>query len=143
MNDYMKDTPNNWKRIAARLTDEEGSFLVKIAVLAVIVAVVALMITDGMAVYYCYRNTNSLTQDAAGAAELDWQQHKNDNTARDVAASYCQSHGLVFDDFQVLTQPEHGYQVTCSSDATTRVFYRLPWFKNRIHQVGTASAFDS
>jgi len=131
------------KKIACFLGDEEGGFVIKVVILAVVVAAAAVMIRDGFAVYYSYRDTNAVTHEAAGAAEMEWKQNKNDFTARDVAASYCQSHGLVFDDFQVLNQPEHGYQVTCSTDVQTRVFYRLPWFKNLIHRVGTGSAFDN
>ena len=131
------------KKIACFLGDEEGSFVIKVVILAVVVAAAAVMIRDGFAVYYSYRDTNAVAHEAAGAAEMEWKQNKNDFTARDVATSYCQSHGLVFDDFQVLSQPEHGYQVTCSTDVQTRVYYRLPWFKNLIHRVGTGSAFDS
>lgn len=133
----------NSRKTVRSLAGEEGGFLVKLAVLAVIAAVAAVMIMDGFAVYYSYRNTKSVAHAAAGAAELDWQQHKNNFTARDAAVNYCRSRGVVFDDFQVLTLPEHGYQVTCSSDAKTRVYYRLPWFRNLIHQVATGSAFDS
>jgi len=122
--------------------DEQGSFLTTVIILAIFIAVITVAVIDGASVFYAYRSAGDVSEAAARAAEFEFKQNKNDNRAMQAAVSYCEDKGLTFEDFKVLNQPFHGYEVSCSADAKTYVFYRLPWLKNMIHLVGTGRAFD-
>ncbi len=122
---------------------QEGACLIKLIILALVVAVIALFVLDGISVLNAYNKAGNVSTGAARAAESEWKLNQSDSQARDAAAGYCQQNGLAFEDFQVLDKPLHGYQVSCPADAQTRIFQRLPWFKNLIHQDNQGSAFDS
>ena len=121
--------------------EEEGGLIVSLIIKAAVVAVVVLLVLDSISVINAYKSSDNGTDGAANAALTEWKASKSDYAARDAAVSYCQSQGLTFEDFQVLSDPEHGYQVTCSKDAGTRLFGHIPGLSKMTHQSVSNRAF--
>ncbi len=125
------------------IRNQEGACVTRLIVLALVAIVIVLFVLDGISVLRAYNTAGDVSTAAAQAAESEWKVSKNDTQARAAAAGYCQDHGLTIADFQVLDRPFHGYLVSCPADASTRIFKRLPWFMNLIHQVNAGSAYES
>ncbi len=117
----------------SKLTSEEGSFTSSLVFLAIIFAIIAIFIIDGVSVFRAYSASGAVAKDAAHAAVLDYNQNRSDDHAQDVAARYCQDRGFTFIGFEV-NPVGHSYKVTCGADAKTYVFRYIPGLKDQVHQ---------
>lgn len=126
------------------LWQEDGSFVSSAILLAIIIAVLAIAVIDGSSVFYTYSAVNNGTEEAAKLALDDYKNNRNYTRAEQVAIDHCQEKGLTFVDVtQVPELGSNSFAITCSKDAKTYVFKRLPYLKNLIHQEITSTAYQS
>ena len=121
------------KSLVSKLESEEGSFLSTMVFLAIVFALIAIFIIDGVSVFRAYSASGTVAEDAAHAAVLDYNQNRSDDHAQDVASQYCQDRGFTFVGFEV-NPVGHSYKVTCSADAKTYFFRYIPGLKDQVHQ---------
>lgn len=121
---------------------EDGSLVLSILVKGAVFIIIVLLALDIISVINAYRAVDNGSDVAARAAEAEWKQSQSDPAAGDAAQSSCQRQGLTFDNYQVLNEPEHGYDVTCSKDADTRLIGHIPELKKLVHQTASGSEFD-
>ncbi|MBE0428719.1 MAG: hypothetical protein IBX61_02475 [Thermoleophilia bacterium] len=112
--------------------------------MGIIIAVMAVTIIDGTAVYYAYKAATEVTKEAAGSARQEYRLHRNEFRSGQVAVDHCEGKGLEF--IEVRKLPElsgDAFEVTCGADAETIAFKHLPWLNGLVHQRVSSSDFSS
>jgi Flp pilus assembly protein TadG len=122
------------------ISREDGSFVGTAIFLALIIGVLAIVIIDGSSVFYASQAAADGAQQAANLAQDTYKETRSDVAAENAAADYCEGKDLSFDKFEIIQKQGHTYSVTCSKDASTFVFKRLPYFEGLIHQEATKSS---
>lgn len=123
------------RTIARLFRDESGSFTSTAIFLGIVVAIMAVAVIDGSAVFFAYRSSNQVTLEASELAMEEYKLNRNEYVAQQTAIDHCEDRGLEF--IEVKRLPElssNAFEVTCEKDADTFVFKRLPWFRELIHQ---------
>ncbi len=128
-----------FERFYRRMANEQGG-IVSWLIYAILAAIVVISIIDSMALLGAYKRSGSVAEEAAQAAMEDFKHTGNQTRAPEVAAQYCEDRGYRFIDFQVQDQIVRTYVVTCGTDASTYMFYRLPYLKDAIPQQNSGSA---
>lgn len=123
---------------------EDGSFTSTVVLSIIVIAVLAIAVIDGSSVFYTYSAVNKGTEEAAVIAGDEYKTYRSNTRASQAAIDHCEEKGLIFID--VVREPElssNAYSVTCSKDAKTYVFKRLPYLKNLVHQEITSTYYES
>ncbi len=131
----------------ARLRDQDG-FIREVVWIAVILAVIAVVILDGMAIFAAYQSADDATK-AADEALTEYAQTLNVPAAKLAAEQYMVKAGLEMVDFKAV-QTDGGtvrFTVTAKASADTYAFRFLgaipplkDWVERTTHPVRTGSA---
>jgi len=124
---------------SSRLRSQDG-FIREAIWIIVILAVVAVVILDGMAIFHAYQAAASTSSDAAEAALAEYSQSQNVAAAKTAAEEHLAKAGLVMVSFGV-TQNVGGdtvITVTARDHADTYAFHylgKIPQLKDWVQKV--------
>lgn len=131
----------------ARLRDQDG-FIREVVWIVVVLAVIAVVILDGMAIFSAYQSADDATK-AADEARTEYAQTLNVAAAKLAAEQYIAKSGLEMVDFKAV-QTESAtvrFTVTAKASADTYAFRFLgaipplkDWVERTTHPVRTGSA---
>jgi Flp pilus assembly protein TadG len=123
--------------------DEDGGFLGTAIFLGIVIAIMAVVVIDGISIYNSYRLVSDATKKAAEASAENYSSTRNETRAALAAENYCVEDGYVFVEFYVNRDFGNLFEVTCSTEADTYVFKHLPYLKDMVVQESTNSARPS
>lgn len=126
-----------YRRIAA---EERGSIMGSLIFLGVVIIIMAIVVIDGVSVYYSFRDASNTTREAAELAAETYKETRDDGRAAQAAENYCIQKGLDYIDFNVNRDFGNLYEVTCGTEADTYAFKHLPYLKELVYQQSTNSA---
>jgi hypothetical protein len=131
----------------ARLRNQDG-FIREVIWIAVILAVIAVVILDGMAIFRAYQSADDATS-AADEALTEYAQSTNVGAAKQAAEEYLAKSGIEMVGFKAV-QTESGtvrFTVTAKATADTYAFRYLAaippledWVERTTHPTRTGSA---
>lgn len=133
---------------SARLRSQDG-FIREIVWIAVILAIIAVVILDGMAIFNAYQSAGNGSADAAKAGLTEYAQTTNVPAAELAARDHAARSGLEIVKFSVGKNAEGGYTVTVTGRMTAETYaFRylglIPpledWVERTTHPVRTDSA---
>ena len=133
---------------SARLRSQDG-FIREVVWIAVILAIIAVVILDGMAIFNAYQSAGNGSADAAKAGLTEYAQTTNVQAAELAAQEHATKKGVEIVKFSMGTTPEGGYTVTVTGKTTaeTYAFHYLglipplkDWVERTTHPVRTESA---
>lgn len=122
------------------IADEHGGILGTLIFLAIVAIIIAVVVVDGVAIYYSYRDVYDATGKAAELAAQTYKDTRKDTRASLAAQDYCVQEGFEFINFRVDREMGNLFEVTCGTEADTKVFKYLPYLKDMVHQESTNSA---
>lgn len=122
------------------IAEEHGGILGTLIFLGVVIAIMAIVVIDGVSIYYSFRDVKQVTTDAAEAAATTYKETRNETRAQLAAEAYCVDRGFEFVDFSVNREFGNLFEVTCGTEADTYVFKYLPYLKDMVDQQSTNSA---
>ena len=108
--------------------------------LVVVIAIMAVVVIDGISIYKSYSAVSTATRDAAEEAAATYKETVNETRAAIAAESYCVNEGFEFVRFDVNREMGNLFEVTCATEADTYVFQYVPYLKDVIRQESTNSA---
>jgi hypothetical protein len=132
----------------SRLRGEEG-FIREVVWVAVILAVIAVVILDGMALFNAYQSAETSSGDAAEAAVTEYAQSVDVQAAKVAAVNRLQKNGLELVKFSAVRGADGGvrFTVTATATADTYAFRYLgaipqlkDWVTRTTHPVRSGSA---
>jgi Flp pilus assembly protein TadG len=111
---------------SSRLRNQDG-FIREVVWLAVILAVLAVVILDGMAIFNAYQSAGNTSSDAAEAALTEYAQSQNPTSAKLAAEGQLSKNGLTLISFTITQSVEGGPKivVTAKDHADTYAFHYL------------------
>jgi len=95
-----------------------------------VIAVMGIIVIDGLSIFSTYQLVDETTEDAAKQAKYEYDTKKSDIAAENSAADICEENGLIFEEFDIRYDFGHTYKVTCTKEADTYVFKHIPWLKD-------------
>lgn len=131
----------------SRLGNQDG-FIREVIWIAVILAIIAVVILDGMALFRAYQSAGDAGQ-AAEEARTEYAQTLNVNSAELAADQYCAKSGLETVDFKAERTNEGTvrFTVTARATAATYAFHHLgaipqlkDWVERTTHPTRSESA---
>jgi Flp pilus assembly protein TadG len=132
----------------SRLRNQDG-FIRGLVWIVVILAIISVVILDGMAIFNAYQTAGNAAGDAAEAALTEYAQTTNVRAAQLAAEQRAAKSGLEVVKFSVGTTPEGGTEVTVTGKtaADTYAFKYLgsipqlkDWVHRTTHPVRTSTA---
>ena len=110
----------------SRMRSQDG-FIREVVWIVVILAVIAVVILDGMAIFNTYQSTGNTSSDAAQAALTEYAQSQNVSAAKVAAGEQLSKNGLTMVGFKVSQSPEGNTRmtVTATGHADTYAFHFL------------------
>jgi Flp pilus assembly protein TadG len=133
---------------STRLRSQDG-FIREIVWIVVILAIIAVVILDGMAIFNAYQSAGNGSADAAQAALTEYAQTTNVQAAELAAQAHASKKGIEIVKFSVGKTPEGSFtvSVTGKTSAETYAFRYLGWIpplkdwvERTTHPVRTNSA---
>jgi Flp pilus assembly protein TadG len=133
---------------SSRLRSQDG-FIREVVWIAVILAVLAVVILDGMAIFNTYQSAGNTSSDAADAALTEYAQTQNTSAAKLAAQEQLSKNGLTMVSFKVSQSAEGNTKITVTAkgQADTYAFHFLSavpplkdWVERTTHPVRTGSA---
>jgi hypothetical protein len=111
---------------SSRLRSQDG-FIREVVWIVVILAVIAVVILDGMAIFNAYQSTGNSSSDAAKAALTEYAQSQNPSAAKLAAGEHLTKKGLEMVGFKVSQTPAGTTKVTVTAKdhADTYAFHFL------------------
>ncbi|MHB0915888.1 MAG: hypothetical protein ACYC5A_00990 [Thermoleophilia bacterium] len=120
--------------------DERGSIMGSLIFLGVVILIMAIVVIDGVSVYYSFRDASNTTREAAELAAETYKETRDDNQAARAAEAYCREKGLDYIDFGINRDFGNLFEVTCGTEADTYAFKHIPYLKELVYQQSTNSA---
>ena len=113
---------------SARVRSQDG-FIREVVWIAVILAIIAVVILDGMAIFNAYQSAGNGSADAAKAGLAEYAQTTNVQAAELAARAHATKKGIEIVKFSMGKTPEGGYTVTVTGKTTaeTYAFRYLGW----------------
>lgn len=122
------------------IQDERGGVLGTLIFLAIVIAIMAVVVIDGISIYKAYSEVHKATKEAAEEAAQTYKDTRNEVRAQLAAQAYCEAEGFEYVGFEVNREMGNLFEVTCANEADTYAFKYLPWLKDMTHQESTNSA---
>lgn len=113
---------------------EDGGLVGNIIFFGIIIAIMAIIVIDGISIFSTYQLVDDTTEEAAKKAKFEYEFSKSDYKAENAAADICEEKGLVFEEFTIIYDFGHTFRITCSKESDTYVFKYIPWLKDLSHQ---------
>lgn len=132
----------------ARLRNQDG-FIRELVWLVVGLAVLSVVILDGMAIFNAYRSAGDESANAASAALVEYAQSTSMQAGELAAKAYLNEKGLEFVDFSATRTDEGATRVTvtATADTDTYAFHYLgnipplkDWVERTAHPTRSGSA---
>jgi Flp pilus assembly protein TadG len=132
---------------SSRLRGQDG-FIREVVWIVVILAVIAVVILDGMAIFNAYQTAGNTSDDAAQAALTEYAQTQNASAAKLAAEEQLSKNGLTMVGFKFSQTPEGTTKVTVTArdHADTYAFHFLgaipplkDWVERTTNPVRSAS----
>ena len=98
----------------SRMRSQDG-FIREVVWIVVILAVIAVVILDGMAIFNTYQSTGNTSSDAAQAALTEYAQSQNVSAAKVAAGEQLSKNGLTMVGFKVSQSPEGNTRMTVTA----------------------------
>jgi hypothetical protein len=133
---------------STRLRSQDG-FIRGVVWIVVILAIIAVVILDGMAIFNAYQSAGGSSTDAAQAGLTEYAQSTNMTAAKLAAEEHAAKSGLEIVKFSVDKTPEGAYEVTVTgtTSADTYAFRYLglipqlkDWVERTTNPVRTSTA---
>jgi hypothetical protein len=133
---------------SARLRSQDG-FIREVVWIFVTLAIIAVVILDGMAIFNAYQSAGGGSADAAQAGLTEYAQSTSMTAAKLAAEQHAAKKGMEIVKFSVGKTPEGNYEVTVTgkTSADTYAFHYLgmippleDWVERTTHPVRTDSA---
>lgn len=133
---------------SARLRSQDG-FIREVVWIVVILAIIAVVILDGMAIFNAYQSAGNGSADAAKAGLTEYAQTFNVQAAELAAREHATRRGIEIVEFSVGKTAEGSYMVTVTGKTTAdtyafRYLGLIPplkdWVERTTHPVRTDSA---
>jgi hypothetical protein len=123
---------------SSRLRSQDG-FIREVVWIVVILAIIAVVILDGMAIFNAYQSAGDTSSDAAQAALTEFAQSQNTSAAKLAAEEHLAKSGLTMVDFKITQSLEGNTQITVTArdHADTYAFHFLgaiPPFKHWVER---------
>jgi Flp pilus assembly protein TadG len=124
---------------SSRLRSEDG-FIREVVWIVVILAILAVIILDGMAVFNAHQSVTNTSSDAAQAALTEYAQSQNAAAAKLAAQEQLAKNGLTMVSFKITQNPEGNTKivVTSKDHADTYALHflgKVPPFKHWVQSV--------
>jgi Flp pilus assembly protein TadG len=133
---------------SSRLRSQDG-FIREVVWIVVILAVIAVVILDGMAIFNAHQSAGNTSSDAAEAALTEYAQSQNPSAAKLAAEEQLSKNGLKMTGFKIAqtTDGNTKITVTAKDHADTYAFHFLTaipqfkdWVERTTNPVGSGSA---
>ena len=124
---------------SSRLRSQDG-FIREVVWIVVILAIIAVVILDGMAVFNAHQSVSNTSSDAAQAALTEYAQSQNAPSAKLAAQEQLSKNGLTMVSFKITQNPEGNTKIVVSAKdhADTYALHflgQIPPFKHWVERV--------